>query len=176
MSQNYMSNDDSVEVLGAYASGINNATPVVVTYEQWVQLTPEQQNSGNYIVKNYPSGGIVPQSDWNQTNPSADDYIKNKPDVEGMITALFDSLVTGTTVINKDIVGNITSIVQTVSYPIAGVSTTVFSTSDGSKIITTTIVPDTGDINYIKTTTITNSANDITIAESYSTVAKESET
>lgn len=32
--------------------------------------------------------GGFPQSDWNQTDETASDYIKNKPDVDGLKTEL----------------------------------------------------------------------------------------
>ena len=55
------------------------ARPTEITYQEWLLLTPEQQEAGNYIVSGYPRGGSVPLPDWNQTNVSAGDYIKNKP-------------------------------------------------------------------------------------------------
>ena len=83
---------------------------------------------------------------------------------------LFYSLVTQTTVVNKDNSGNTTSIVETTSI---GVATTTFAESGGVKTITTVIVPTAGDYNYTKTATITTSANAVTIAESYTSTAKE---
>ena len=32
----------------------DSGAPTVITYEQWQELTPEQQASGNYIVQDYP--------------------------------------------------------------------------------------------------------------------------
>ena len=52
--KNFMSYDDAAEVLGEYANSIKAATPTEITYQQWLQLTPEQQASGNYIVSDYP--------------------------------------------------------------------------------------------------------------------------
>lgn len=83
---------------------------------------------------------------------------------------LFYSLVTQTTVVNKDNSGNTTSIVETTSI---GVATTTFAESGGVKTITTVIVPTVGAYNYTKTATITTSANATTIAESYTQTAKE---
>ena len=79
--KNFVSADDAEQILTPYAAGIKSATPIELTYEQWQQLTPAQQNSGNYIVTNYPGagGGSNVQPDWNEADASADDYIKNKP-------------------------------------------------------------------------------------------------
>lgn len=48
-------------------------------YKEWVYT------NGNWELFGGGGGGTVeiPQSDWAQTDPTADDYIKNKPDVLG---------------------------------------------------------------------------------------------
>lgn len=47
----------------------DSGAPTVITYEQWQQLTPQQQADGNYIIQNYPgSGGAI----IDDTTPASD--------------------------------------------------------------------------------------------------------
>ena len=55
---NFMSNSDALQVLGTYANSIKAATPIEITYSQFQQLTPQQQESGNYIVSDYPGSDL----------------------------------------------------------------------------------------------------------------------
>lgn len=68
------------------------------------------------------------------------------------------------TVINKNSLGTVSSIVETSSDAVA---TTQFSDSNGSKIISTLLVPTAGRWQYTKTVTITNTSTGTTIEESY---------
>ena len=80
--KHFVNYDNAEDIFGGYASAIKAATPRVISYTQWQALTPEQKSSGNYVVTDYPAGGSVPQPDWNQTDSTAADYIKNKPNME----------------------------------------------------------------------------------------------
>ncbi|MBP5594148.1 MAG: hypothetical protein J6Y02_02110 [Pseudobutyrivibrio sp.] len=55
---NFMSNSDALQVLGTYANSIKAATPTEITYSQFQQLTPQQQESGNYIVSDWPGSDL----------------------------------------------------------------------------------------------------------------------
>ena len=59
MPKNYVEYNDANAVLGTYANAIKAATPIEITYDQFQQLTPQQQEAGNYIVSNYPGSDTV---------------------------------------------------------------------------------------------------------------------
>lgn len=58
MSKNYVEYNDASAVLGTYANAIKAATPIEITYAQFQQLTPQQQETGNYIVTDYPGSNL----------------------------------------------------------------------------------------------------------------------
>ncbi|MBP5594149.1 MAG: hypothetical protein J6Y02_02115 [Pseudobutyrivibrio sp.] len=58
MPKNYMEYNDANTVLGAYANAIKAVTPIEITYAQFQLLTPQQQETGNYIVTDYPGSNL----------------------------------------------------------------------------------------------------------------------
>lgn len=57
---------------------------------------PEQQNSDNLpgTVRTVPQGGASVQTDWNQTDETAPDFLKNKPFYDEYNSVKFDSEIT----------------------------------------------------------------------------------
>lgn len=91
----------------------------------------------------------------------------------GKIKALmfykYYGLFSKTTTVNKDVYGNITSIVET-SEEVT--STTTFVVVDNVTAITEVIVPSTGSWKYVKTTMVTTNMLSIIVNESYETQHK----
>lgn len=51
---NFMSYQDALSVFGEYADVIKESVPIVLTYAQFMALTEEERNNGNFIVTGYP--------------------------------------------------------------------------------------------------------------------------
>ncbi|MDD3040021.1 hypothetical protein [Bacteroides sp.] len=91
----------------------------------------------------------------------------------GKIKALmfykYYGLFSKTTTVNKDVDGNITSIVETSDEV---TSTVTFSVTDNVTTVTEVIVPFAGSSKYVKTTIVTTNVLSIVTNESYETQPK----
>lgn len=98
--------------------------------------------------------------------------LQNQIDDEVMLSfKRYYELIAKTTTINKDVYGNVTSILEVSDE--AQCSTT-FSENLGSKVITTTVIPEEGSWQYVKTTTITYNSASTSIVETYTKGPKSS--
>ena len=61
MSKNFMDYESASAVLSEYADDINAQKPVIISYSEYQQLTPTQQQEHRWVIQNYPdSGGVTP--------------------------------------------------------------------------------------------------------------------
>lgn len=58
MSKHFMSNEDALQVLGAYAEEINRTKPIEITYENYLALSETDKNTHRYIITDYPSRNV----------------------------------------------------------------------------------------------------------------------
>lgn len=104
MPKNYMEYNDATAVLGTYANAIKAATPIEITYAQFQQLTPQQQETGNYIVTDWPGGGgettpgqfVGTMAEWNAlTSEEKNQYVLVDITDDGETGDVVDTITNG---------------------------------------------------------------------------------
>ena len=58
--KHFMDKENAVSVLTPYANKINNAYAIVITWEAFQALTETEKAAHRYIIRDYPSQGIIP--------------------------------------------------------------------------------------------------------------------
>lgn len=137
---------------------------------QWAEWLDEQGEATEIWKEAFQDAFEDDFNDWLdhlQTELDSDvaGHLQNEIDDQAELNfKRFYGIENKTTLINKDVSGSVTSIVETSS---DAVCTTQFSEVNGNRVITSLLVPTAGNWQYTKQTVIENGTASTTITDSY---------
>ena len=92
---NYASNEN-MEALMTAIGNKKDDKPISMSWSDYIALTTEERAGKHFVLSGAPGGGSSEQvqADWEQSDTTAPDYIKNKPSTTSSVTSGSTDLVT----------------------------------------------------------------------------------